>query len=92
MDFGLSACIIQKKYFVDNPINRFSVGDHTPGLKYNTDGSLDIYIQHDSPGKDNESNWLPSPSNTFNLTLRMYIPYETVLKGEYQIPAVQRMS
>jgi Protein of unknown function (DUF1214) len=41
-----------KKYFVDNPINRNSIGDHTLGLKYNTDGSADIYIQHDSPGKD----------------------------------------
>jgi len=81
-----------KKYFVDNPINRNSIGDHTPGLKYNTDGSLDIYIQHDNPGKDKESNWLPSPSDIFNLTLRMYMPHEIVLKGEYQIPAVKVVS
>jgi hypothetical protein len=80
-----------KKYFVDNPINRFSIGDHTKGLKYNSDGSLDIFIQHDNPGKDKESNWLPAPADTFNLTLRMYLPKEIVLKGEYQIPAVQRV-
>jgi hypothetical protein len=60
------------------------------GLKYNSDGSLDIYIQHDNPGKDKESNWLPAPSDiTFNLTLRMYIPQEQVINGEYQIPPVQ---
>ena len=81
-----------KKYFVDNQLNRFSIGDHTPGLKYNADGSLDIYIQHNSPDKDKESNWLPAPSDIFNLTLRMYIPHEIVLKGEYQIPAVQIVS
>jgi hypothetical protein len=48
------------------------------GLKNNTDGSLDIYIQHASPGKDRESNWLPSDKNSFNLILRMYLPAEEV--------------
>ena len=57
------------KYFVDNPINRYIIGDHTPGLKDNSDASLDIYIQHKHPGKDKESNWLPSPSDVFNLPL-----------------------
>lgn len=81
-----------KKYFVDNPINRYSIGDKTQGLKYNPDGSLDIYIQNESPGKDKESNWLPSPTDVFGLTLRMYIPHEIVLKGEYQIPPVEIVS
>jgi hypothetical protein len=81
-----------KAYLVDNPINRFAIGDRTPGLKYNPDGSLDIYIQHDNPGKEKESNWLPAPSDNFHLQLRMYIPEEIVLKGEYQIPPVQRVS
>jgi len=79
-----------KRFFVDNPMNRYTISDRTPGLKYNSDGSLDVYIQHDNPGKDKESNWLPAPSNsTFNLTLRMYIPQEQVLNGQYQIPPVQ---
>ena len=72
-----------KKYFADNPINRNSIGDHTPGLKYNSDGSPDIYIQHDNPGKDKESNWLPSLFDIFNLTVRMYMRHDIVLKGEY---------
>ena len=49
-----------KSLFVDNPINRYSIGKYTEGLKNNTDGSLDIYIQNVNPGKDKESNWLPA--------------------------------
>ena len=81
-----------KNYLVENPINRNSIGDRTEGLKYNSDGSLDIYFQHASPGKDKESNWLPSPTDNFNLFLRLYGPQEVVLKGEYQIPPVQVVS
>jgi hypothetical protein len=78
-----------KDYFVDNPINRYAIGDRTPGLKYNTDGSLDIYIQHDNPGKDRESNWLPAPTDDkFSLALRLYIPQEVIFKGQYQFPPV----
>jgi hypothetical protein len=79
-----------KDYFVDNPINRYAIGDRTPGLKYNADGSLDIYIQHDSPEKDKEFNWLPAPNDDkFSLILRLYIPQEVILKGQYQYPPVQ---
>jgi hypothetical protein len=79
-------------YLVDNPINRYAIGDRTPGLKYNEDGSLDIYIQHDSPGKDKQSNWLPSPSGAFSLLMRLYIPQDTVVKGDYQYPQVKRIT
>ena len=78
-----------KSYLVENPINRYSIGQHTEGLKYNPDGSLDIFIQNASPGADKESNWLPSPSEEFKLVLREYNPQEPILKGEYQIPPVQ---
>jgi hypothetical protein len=79
-------------YLADNPINRYAIGDRTPGLVYNEDGSLDIYIQHESPGKDRESNWLPAPEDEFNLTLRLYAPQDQILKGEYQYPPVQRVA
>jgi hypothetical protein len=79
-------------YFVDNPINRYAIGDRTPGLKYNEDGSLDIYIQHDNPGPGKESNWLPAPEGDFNLSMRLYIPQDPVLKGEYQYPPLQRVT
>lgn len=45
----------------ENPIKRYSIGDRTPGLKFDDDGSLTIYVQKDSPGKDKESNWLAHP-------------------------------
>jgi DNA sulfur modification protein DndE len=78
-----------EKYFVDNPINRYSIGKYTDGLKYNTDGSLDIYIQNQTPGPSKESNWLPSPEEGFLMTLRMYLPTEQILNGTYIPPPVK---
>ena len=52
---------LPQRLLVDNPIQRYSIGDRTPGLKAGQDGSLEIYLQHDSPGPDKESNWLPTP-------------------------------
>ena len=64
-----------------NPINRYAIGDRDE-LKYNADGSLDIYLQHDSPGADKESNWLPSPNKgTLGVTMRLYEPKAQVLDG-----------
>jgi hypothetical protein len=78
--------------FVDNPINRYNVGMYTEGLKNNTDGSLDIYVQNSSPGPERESNWLPAPasqdSSTFNLILRTYLPGESLLNGTWSPPPI----
>ncbi len=74
---------------VPNPISRYAIGDRTPGLQYNPDGSLDIYIQHDAP-EGKESNWLPTPEDHFYLILRMYQPKQEVLDGSYQIPPVRK--
>jgi len=64
--------IKEQKGHPTNPINRYAIGDRTPGLKYNADGSLDIYIQYENPGKDKESNWLPAPADDkFSLLLRL---------------------
>ncbi|WP_408097808.1 DUF1254 domain-containing protein [Peredibacter sp. HCB2-198] len=60
-------------YVVKNPLNRYSVGNRSK-LRYNLDGSLDIYIQNTSPGKNLESNWLPVPNGEFSLTARLYWP------------------
>jgi hypothetical protein len=80
-----------KSYLAENPINRYSISQNTEGLKYNPDGSLDIYIQHANPGTEKESNWLPAPGGEFNLVLREYNPQDAILKGEYQITPVQRI-
>jgi hypothetical protein len=72
---------------VPNPINRFAIGDRDQ-LKFNADGSLDLYIQSTSPGTDKESNWLPSPaSGTIQPTLRLYSPRATVMEGNWVPPA-----
>lgn len=93
VDAFWSITMYNSKYgFVDNPINRYAIGDRTPGFKFNSDGSFDIYVQKDNPGKEKESNWLPAPPDNFSLLLRLYIPKEIILKGEYQYPRVQRMS
>jgi hypothetical protein len=68
------------RYLVENPIRRYAIGDRNP-LKYNADGSLDIYLSHASPGKDKESNWLPTGGEKFNLTLRIYTPADAFLKN-----------
>jgi hypothetical protein len=73
---------------VANPINRFAIGDRD-SLKYNKDGSLDIYIQNERPSKDKESNWLPSAKEGFSLTMRIYHPKEEFLNGTWKVPAVK---
>lgn len=81
-------------FFVDNPLNRYSISPRQD-LKTNADGSVDLYIQHESPGKDKESNWLPAPPDKFVLMLRMYWPSEespSIIDGTWVPPAVQQVS
>ena len=75
-----------KNHFVANPLSRYSVGDRS-GLVQNPDDSVDIYIQNTAPA-GHESNWLPAPSGNFILWLRVYLPGQTILNGEYQVPPV----
>jgi len=79
-----------QSFFVDNPINRYAISSWMP-LGQNGDGSIDLYIQHESPGEDREANWLPAPAGNFNLTLRMYWPREkapSIHDGTWVPPAV----
>ena len=76
---------------VENPINRYLINSPMlPDLKKNADGSLTLYIQKDSPGKDKESNWLPAPDGPIYVVMRLYWPKEAALKGKWKPPAVQR--
>jgi hypothetical protein len=82
----------EKFFFVANPINRYSISARQ-NLKANTDGSIDLYIQHETPGADKESNWLPAPAGKFILMLRMYWPSESdpsILNGSWTIPPVKK--
>lgn len=81
-------------FFVDNPINRYSISARQD-LKRNADGSVDLHIQHESPGPDKESNWLPAPAGKFILMLRMYWPSESspsILDDSWTIPPVKVVS
>lgn len=75
---------------VPNAINRFAVSSWMP-FRYNADGSLDLYIQNENPGKDTEANWLPAPRGPFNLTMRLYAPKSDVLIGKWNPPEVTNM-
>jgi hypothetical protein len=74
---------------VANPLDRFAIGDRD-ALKYNADGSLDLYLQHESPGKDKEANWLPAPkSGVLGVTMRLYAPKAQALDGRWNPPAIK---
>jgi hypothetical protein len=78
---------------VPNVANRYSLGDRTPGIKKDADGGITFYIQHDSPGADKESNWLPCPdSGTWFVILRLYQPHETVVNATWQCPPIQKVA
>jgi hypothetical protein len=84
-------------WFYPNELNKFTVSMRD-GPKFNDDGSLTLYFQNGSPGKDKEPNWLPAPKGDFVLTMRMYWPKESppsILppgRGTWEPPAVVRMS
>jgi hypothetical protein len=77
--------------FVENSIGRYAIGDRDR-LHFNDDGSLTLYVQRDSPGRDKESNWLPAPADDFNMIMRIYWPKKEALEGSWKPPAVQRVN
>jgi len=79
-----------KQFFVQNPINRYAIGDRDK-LKFNDDGSMTINIQHESPGKEMESNWLPAPADSFNMFMRLYWPKKEIVDGAWKMPGVERV-
>jgi hypothetical protein len=80
-------------FFVDNPINRYDVGQRDEFIT-DPDGSVKLYIQAESPGKDKEANWLPAPKGKFDLVLRLYWPRKSppsILDGTWTPPPVRKV-
>ncbi len=76
---------------MDNKLNKYTVSPRN-ALTYNADGSLDVYIQNESPGTDREANWLPAPKGKFVLMMRLYWPKEkepSIINGTWKPPAVK---
>ena len=82
---------LPQRWLVDNPIDRYSIGSATPGLKKAADGSITLYFQAKSPGKDKESNWLPAPEGPFWPILRTYGPGKSILDGSWKLPQVKQV-
>jgi len=80
-------------FLVANPLNRYLINSPMlPELKRDHDGGLTIYIQHESPGKDKDSNWLPAPKGPFFMAMRLYWPKSEALDGRWKAPPLTKAS
>lgn len=79
-------------YFAGNPLDRFAIGDRTPSLIRDADGSLSIWIGTDDPGASRRANWLPAPNRRFALILRVYNPEASMFDGTYRVPQLEVIS
>lgn len=79
-------------FLVANPIDRYSIGDRTPGLQHDADGGLTLTIQQAPPSDAvARANWLPAPADEFFLCLRAYLPREEMVDGTYRLPDPERV-
>ena len=79
--------------FEPNPIKRYWVGTKNKDLQIGPDGSLTIYVQADQPNDSTQlANWLPAPKGDFSLYIRAYWPEQAITSGQWQPPAVQRLT
>jgi hypothetical protein len=91
--WGVTIYKLPERLFFPNAVQRWMVNSLDKAVKYNADGSLDIQIQKDSPGKDKEANWLPTPEGPFQLVFRMYGPTDPkIFFGEYAPGPVRRVN
>jgi hypothetical protein len=78
---------LPERLLAANPIDRYSIGDRTPGISYGDDGSLTLHISHDEPSEpDARANWLPAPDGPFTVIVRAYGGDEAIATGKYALP------
>jgi hypothetical protein len=77
-------------FFIDNPLQRYAIGNRTPGLVRDADGTLSITLSAADPGEG--ANWLPTPqAGPFTLVFRAYRPQAPIRDGAWRLPPVERL-
>lgn len=90
--WSLTMYQMPESLLAENPINRFLLNSTMlPDFVSDADGGVTLYVQHESPGKEQKPNWLPAPSGPFFLVLRLYLPKAEVLKGTWEEPPLSRV-
>jgi len=90
--WSLTMYNLPKRLLVANPIHRYLINSPMlPDLKRDKDGGLTLYVQHLSPGKDLESNWLPAPDGPMYAVLRLYWPKAEAIDGQWKAPKMQKV-
>jgi hypothetical protein len=83
---------LPESLLVANPLNRYLINSPMlPLLKHDPDGGLTVHLQHESPGPDEEANWLPAPAGPFMTALRLYWPQDAAINGTWHEPPLQRL-
>lgn len=89
--WSLTMYDVPEFYLVANPIDRYSVGDRTPGLVTDADGFITIRLQAEDPGEAGSANWLPAPRAGFRPVMRLYQPRPEALAADYDLPPIRRV-
>ncbi|GAA1854121.1 DUF1254 domain-containing protein [Asanoa iriomotensis] len=79
-------------YLVPNPIDRYSIGDRTPGLRREPEGAFTLRVSHSRPADGDTSNWLPAPPGAFRPLMRLYQPRSEILHGGYALPPLIKVA
>ena len=91
--WSLTMYDLPARLLIPNPINRYLINSPMlPDLKRDADGGLTLYVQHESPGKDRESNWLPAPNGAFVVAMRLYWPKPEALDGRWKQPPMRQVN
>jgi hypothetical protein len=89
--WSLTMYSAQNQLFVPNKLDRYAVGDRTPGMVVGKDGSMEIFLQADEPTDPRErANWLPAPKGPFYLLIRHYSPKAPILNGDWLPPPITK--
>lgn len=84
---------LPQRFLVENSLNRYLINSPMlPNLARDADGGLTLYVQHDSPGVEQEANWLPAPSGPFLMAMRLYWPKAEALDGTWKQPPLARVA